>query len=65
MALIGEAGTEAEFGERNMGREQTFAGGADAQAMDVLAKCFRQHGGETRGRDARDGRQLRERARRE
>ena len=38
--MIGEAGREAEFGERNVRSEEAFAGGADAQAMDMLADAF-------------------------
>ena len=40
MALIGEAGGEAELRERSLGLEHPFAGGADAKTMDVLADAF-------------------------
>ena len=40
MALIGEAESEAEFGKRSLRGEHAFAGGADTEAMNVLADAF-------------------------
>lgn len=40
MALVGEAGLEAEVGEGRLRGEHAFAGGANAQAMDVFAEAF-------------------------
>ena len=40
MALVGETGAKADFGERSVRCEHAFAGRADAQAMDVFADAF-------------------------
>ncbi len=40
MALIRKAGAEAKLGEGSLGGEHSFASGADAEAMDVLADAF-------------------------
>ena len=40
MALIGEAGCEADFRKRGVWIEHAFASGADAEAMDMVADAF-------------------------